>query len=55
MISQLPIEHLHATVIELTFADAILDRLIHNATSSYSSVNRCGRSKTILTDRENLT
>jgi DNA replication protein DnaC len=29
--SQLPIEHWHATIGEATIADAILDRLVHNA------------------------
>ena len=29
--SQLPIEHLHAAIGDATLADAILDRLVHNA------------------------
>lgn len=31
VVSQMPIEHWHATISDPTVADAILDRLVHNS------------------------
>jgi len=39
--SQLPVEHWHDYLGDPTLADAILDRLVHSATSSISKGNRC--------------
>jgi len=39
--SQLPVEAWHDVIDEPTFADAILDRLVHNAYRSRSMVPRC--------------
>jgi DNA replication protein DnaC len=41
--SQLPVEHWHEAIASPTVADAILDRLVHNAHRSFSRAKACER------------
>jgi DNA replication protein DnaC len=50
--SQLPIEHWHEYIGEATLADAILDRLLHNAHRLPLTGDSMRKTKTNLTDRD---
>ena len=52
--SQLPVKHWHEYIGEPTLADAILDRLVHNAHKLTLKGESMRKTKNTLTDREHL-
>ena len=54
VISQLPVNQWHHSIGDNTLADAILDRLIHNAHRIELKGESMRKSKSELTDREHL-
>ena len=54
VISQLPVNQWHQSIGDNTLADAILDRLIHNAHRIELKGESMRKSKSELTDREHL-
>jgi DNA replication protein DnaC len=53
--SQLPVDRWHATIGDPTYADAILDRLVHNAIRLPLRANRCASRRPMPTATQRVT